>query len=118
MDREVALPAAPARHPPLEVWALGGVTCVSVPSCAARFPVPLCEGHCINNTLYCIIYQASGAHREKLSKPDNEGNKFLQFAQGQVRTASVWAALPSAASSWLCWMFLSKPLEESPLGHF
>lgn len=47
-------------------------------------PGPLCEGHCINNTLYCIIYQASGAPRKKLSKPDNEGNKFLNSPRGKL----------------------------------
>lgn len=57
--QRVALPAAPASIPP----APGGLSPVQT------VPGPLREGHCINNKLYCIIYQASSAHRKKHSKP-------------------------------------------------
>ena len=66
--QRVALPAAPAStHAPGGLGARG-VFCVCLGP-LWTVPGPLCEGHCINNKLYCIIYQASSAHRKKHSKP-------------------------------------------------
>lgn len=57
---------------------LGRLTCVSVPVLCGRFPVPLLEGHCINNT--CTVSFISFRCSEKETpSADNEGNKFLQF---------------------------------------